>query len=225
MSVKIAFLVLLIAVGTMSAYAQKTKQPSLPPSKVVQNYISAADFFGELNGSEYTNRFFRFTLIIPEDYIVLNREEVEIYSRAGTDRIKGSTERKTPIFDKAAQNTVPLIAISRKPPGTPDNAALEIVVVKQPAGATASMVLALTVKAMTETSTYTVTQNLGSIGFGGRSFAAVEAETTAFGVPQKQRTFITMQSGYALMITVAYFSENGLISFDEMLKSLKFNLK
>jgi len=224
-NMKIVSLVLIIVVGTICVSAQKAT-PTPPPSpKTVQNNISAADFFGDLIESRYMNRFFQFSLIIPKEYIVLNREELEIYSRTGTDRIKGSAEGKTPMFDKAAQATIPLIAISRKPPGSSDNSALEIVVVKQPSGAMASIVLSQTIKVMTETSTYVVNRNLGSIDFGGRSFAAVDADTTAFSVPLKQRTFITMQRDYALMITITYSSESGLRSFEEMLKSLKFNLK
>lgn len=219
MNMKIVSLVIVIVVGSICVSAQT---PS-PSRGTVKNNISAADFFGELNESKYINRFFRFSFAIPKEYFVLNREELEIYSRVGNDRIKGSSEGKTPMFDKSVQATIPLTAISRKQAGSPDNSALEIVAVKQPSGATANMVLSQTIKVMTETSTYVVNRNMGSVDFGGRSFVAVDADTTAFGVPLKQRTFITMQSGYALMITITYLSESGVSSFEDILKSLKFN--
>jgi len=219
---------LLIAVLVASCFscvisAQGSGQsPSAP--KGGQQSVSAAEFFGEVKGNVYTNRFFKFSLSVPGSYTILARNEIEIYSDAGADAIGGKKGTGSTILDVARQNTVNLFAAAQKPPGSPDNSAIEIIAVRQPETATAELTLAATVKVMMGTGKYTVTQNLPNTILGGRSFSAVEFEMSAFGPLVGQRTFVTMQSGYSIMITIMSPKQSGFAAFDDVLKSIRFVL-
>src|SRR5215203_7221165 len=83
-----------IAVSAFSQAPQaappnRTGPPAPPPPKVRPD----DGFLGILDKGIYRNSFFGFTLEVPQEYIVQNRAEIDLYSRAGTDLYKSANER------------------------------------------------------------------------------------------------------------------------------------
>lgn len=216
--------IVMLALGWVNVTSQ-TAPPSRPVPKILRNEIDAEGFYGELEKNTYNNEFLGFSFSFPEEYTVLNRAEIDLYSNAGKDLVKSGVDRKTARFDEGLARTATLIALVEKAPGSPGNAAMEIGVVKQNKGVTANLVLLASVKALQETSKYTLTETFPTIRYNGRDFAAVEFETTAFIVPMTQRFFVTMQREYSVMICITYQNEAGLRAFEKVLDTIKFQSK
>ncbi|HMO80073.1 MAG TPA: hypothetical protein PKD24_04710 [Pyrinomonadaceae bacterium] len=202
-------------------------RPPDPPrpisSEVLKSRASAIDIYGELAGHEYRNKFFGFTFVLPEHFSILNRTELELYSKAGAEIVGGDESSRSQRFEQGVKDTIVLFAATYTPEEPAKLAAVEIVAVKQPDNATANLALAASVRLMTETGKYTVTESLNPKMIGGREFVGVEYETTAFGISMRQRTYATMRNGYSLFVSFVYLSPEGLATLENAVEGFQFN--
>lgn len=207
-----------------TASDSQTSSTVRPPAAITTAAEGDPAILGEMVDNLYINRFLAFRLEVPKSYLILNRAEIKVYENAGKDMIKAGTDKKTPVFDAALARTLSLLVVATKEPGQLNNSVLEIAVVKQGAGVTRDMVLAQSVKAMTETGQYKVLRSVETVRFGGRTFSGVEFETGAFGLPLKTGLYITMQKNFALTIGLTYSSEEGMKEIEKLAGALNFSV-
>ena len=227
MRIKTVYLVVLLLVATRysGVLAQRPAPPPKPVPRIESTDDKSDDFLGTLSGNIYSNRFFRLTLTIPDDYVILNRAEISVFSKAGADMFKGGNIRNDKAFEDAVNNSVPLIMVAQKPPGSVGNAVFDVQVRKQSTGVAANMVLAESIKLMTGTSKSVLSESLRNTKFGSKVFVGVEFDTELVGQKLKQRLFVTMHRGYALTIGLTYTTKESFSAFDDMLKGMTFDPK
>lgn len=220
--------ILLLAISCCSLFSVIAAQAPPPPPRPVspeqlKARTSAIEIFGEIREQEYINKFFGFTFVLPENFSVLNRAELEVFSKAGAEMVGGDEKSRSEQFAKGLEDTIVLFAATSSPAESTDIGAVEIVAVKQPDNATARLALAASVKLMTGTGKYTVTESLKPRRIGGREFVGVEYETMAFGPLMRQQTYATMRNGYSLFISLVYLTPDGHSTLETALKGLKFD--
>lgn len=162
---------------------------------------------------------------MPEGFVVLNREEIGVYSKATVDVMKGDNARNNKAFDEAINNQAALLMAAEKPPGSQGNAVIEFQVRKQGPGVTANMVLAQSVTMMTGSSKAILTRHLPSTRFGNRSFVGAEFEVEIGGQKIVQQLYMTMQRGYAMTIGLTFAAGSNRKAFDGMLSGLKLAVR
>jgi hypothetical protein len=219
---KAGIVLILCLLAVSSAEAQTPTPQTVSTRRTVS--VSAEDFLGSLSGNVYSNRFFQFTLNVPENYLILNRAEIYTFSRGGAKMFKGASERNDQALQEAANNSISLIMVTRKAPGSPGNAAFELQVRQQPEGITADQVVAETSRLMAGSAKSSVSTLMSDVAVGNKLFAGAEFDTVLNGQKLKQRLLITMHRGYAISIGLTFTTQESLTAFDEMLKSMTFEL-
>jgi hypothetical protein len=216
---------ILVTTGELgNAQTSKARSGSRPPAPpAVQP--APADFFGKLDGGQYTNNFFGLSLTVPEGYLVLNRDEIGIYSKAAVDLMKGENERNNKAFNDAINNQAVLLMVAQKAPGSEGNAVAEMQVRKQPPGATANVVLAQSAKLMTGSAKAVLTRHLPSVRFGNRTFTGAEFEIQVGSQMLTQQLYITMQRGYAMSVGLTFAAGADRNAFNGMFSGFKMTAR
>ena len=74
---------------------------------------------GTITDSIYQNRYFGFTLVLPDGWFVQNRAGLEEIQELGKDVLSGDDENLKSFFEAGEQNSVNLLGIHQHPPGAP----------------------------------------------------------------------------------------------------------
>ncbi len=212
-------LVLVLGLSSISNGQRLPSPPNPAPPRSVS--VDIVELFGELKDRTYLNRFFGFKLNIPDELTILDRTEIKLYNDAGADMIKAHDESGTAKLDDAVRRSINILVITKLPPGTVGNSAIEFVTAKQMAGVTSKMVLAETVSVMTGTGTFRKRGSLPTSKFGGIPFEGVDMESSAFGVPLRHRTYVTVIKNYALVITLTLQKDTPPDEFEKLLQSIE----
>lgn len=194
--------------------------PQLFGQRTVVKGIAEAEFFGSITKGSYANAFFGFRFVIPDGFTVLDHKQIEIYSRAGADLLKGGNEEASKKIDKAMLTEASLLGVAQKAPGQPQNAFLEIAVQKQTVGITANIALAASTTLITSTGKARLVKSLGS-KFGGRAFAGAQFE---FDLPLKltQEMYVIILYGYSVHFVISYSTTEGRDNMLLMMNSIQF---
>ena len=201
---------------TLFAYSAWSQTKTVAPS------TTTTGFLGELEGRIYKNSFFGFSLKLPDDGVILNQAEVDVYKNAGTDLLKGDNARNNKLIEDAKTQEVILLNYASKPVGSTDNGILVITARKEPVGATASMVIASSLTILQSSNKFELTRSIPNIKIGGRSFVGIEGNLTVQGQKVGQRLLVTIARGYAISMGIGYFSDKGLLKIDDIVNGLAF---
>jgi len=74
---------------------------------------------GTITDSIYQNRYFGFTLVLPDGWFVQNRAGLEEIQELGKDVLSGDDKNLKSFFEAEEQNSVNLLGIHQHPPGAP----------------------------------------------------------------------------------------------------------
>jgi hypothetical protein len=208
-------IVLMLLVGFLVGYADAQSSSG-------SNKLAPEAIWGKIENGVYENKLFGFRLKVPSDGVVLNRKEAEVFRDAGADSMKNiSPDLDRKIEEELKKESV-LFNYSTKPLGTSDNAVLIISVLKEPSNATASGVLAETLKELKMTGKYELTGSSNSMSLGQRSFYEIQGTYAVNGQKVKQNFMTTMVHGYALCIGVTFTSDKELKKIESILAGLEF---
>lgn len=219
-------LLLFLALGFGSQASLLAQAPD-PPIPVKPGPLVNDDLRGDFTADgAYSNPFFGLTLQVPSGFTILNKGETETYTKAGADKFKGKTSQNDKELDAAVNRTIYLLMVAVKAPGSLGNAVLELQVVKQPAGATANMVMAETVKLLTSTGKAQVVGRLKDKQLGGKNFVVIEMDSN-ISMPMKHRLYVSIINGYAMTIGLTFTktSAEDIAVFDGMFDSFSFKAK
>lgn len=216
--------ILLLAISCCSPFSVIVGQapPPPPPAPRIEREPTASELIGTFEDGVYSNQFLGFSLPIHQSFVVVKQKELELLQKVGVDLLAEDREKSPGRLEKAVQETAVLVGVFRFPVGEPNNAAIEIGVLKQPAGVTANMALAANASLLTGSAGYEMTRNLPEASFGGVKFVGAEFERNIFGVTLKQRSFFAMRRGYSILISVVYTTDEGLEAMEGLLKGIKF---
>jgi len=184
--------------------------------------VVASDFLGAVENGNYTNRFFGFALKVPEGFTVLDRAQVDLLDAAGADVIKNGDEQARKNVDQALLKQATIFAMSQKAVGNAQNAAIEIVVLKQADGVTANMALAASVGLMTSGGRMKLVKTLSNAVFGGKQFSGAQLETDLNGVHLVQQLFVIIRRKYSVHFGISYTTDDGRVSMEHVLQSIVF---
>ncbi len=121
---------------------------------------SIAPIMGSLDGRNYSNQVLKFDLKLPDEGVILNQAEIDVYKKAGQDFIKQGSPQNNPGIEASIKKEVIIFNYAMKPLGTAGNATLVIGVIPQPPGATVSGVVAATLKNFSGNSNFQLTKSL-----------------------------------------------------------------
>ena len=186
---------------------------------------TSADVYGRIENSVYVNDVFGFKLNIPNDGVVLNRAQTEVFRNAGADYLKGDNKELSKKLDNELQKQITVFNYVSKPLGATDNSSLVIAVAKQPVGATSNMVLAETLKELAATGKFELVESLKGVKVGGADFAGIVGKMSVSSLNVNVKFLISMRNGYSFCISSNYQSSNGEKKITDVLNSLEFQNK
>jgi hypothetical protein len=207
--------VLLICYSAVAVCAQRS---------VRSDDVTAA-IYGRIENDIYINDVFGFKLTIPHEGVVLNRAQTEVFRNAGADYLKGDNKELGKKLDNELEKQATLFNYVSKPLGSTDNSSLVITVAKQPSGATANLVLAETLKELTATGKFELTEALKDLKLGGSDFVGLIGKMSVNDIKITVKFLVSMRGGYSFCISSNYQSENSEKKINDVLDSLHFQNK
>jgi hypothetical protein len=210
---RILFITLVsISLFSSSALAQKVVD-AVPQT--------TASIMGSIEGRTYINKLLKFELTLPEDGVILNQAETEVYKNAGVENLRNG--KNDAQLDSAVQKERILLNYARKPLGSPGNSILVIGAMKENAGVTTPIVVAATLRALSASGKFELLKSLTGIGIGGLKADGLEGTITASnGTKVKERILIVVRNGYAIGFTLSAVSDEGINSAQDLLSTLRF---
>lgn len=174
--------------------------------------------WGSVEKGIFQSRIVGLRMEIPDGFWVASTAEAEMLTNAGADLVKKS-EAVDKKLDEALQNSKRLLLFSEKPLGTSQNAAFEIVAVRQAQGVSANMALAASVTALKSTK-FELKGTKSPIKVGPNSFASANLELPNGDTLLKHRMFVIMHRGYSVLIGITYSNQEQLTNMEKILSSL-----
>ncbi|HZH34940.1 MAG TPA: hypothetical protein VEX64_08880 [Pyrinomonadaceae bacterium] len=173
----------------------------------------------------YQNTFFNFELDLPEEWQLLNKDELELVLEAGKIFYGHSDARENARVEAAHKRLITLFAISKEDFGLPGNAMFWAMAEKSVNPALGLRELAaLNQKPFIGKSRFPaiITRQIYETKIGGANFAAFEGEIEATGTKVRQKMFFTRRKGYDLTFILIYTKDEDLKVMETAFNSLKF---
>src|SRR5688500_12439595 len=83
---------MLAFLSSVPGYSQS--KPS-PPTTVKSTNEAPKNFLGQFSSGIYSNEYFRFQMVVPESYFVMNRAEIEVLGKVTVDTASKGGERNS----------------------------------------------------------------------------------------------------------------------------------
>jgi len=187
---------------------------------------------GAIDGSTYSNKFFKMTLKIPDKWLAHSQDETNPLRKQGAELVAGQNKAMKDQIEAAEKSIVYLIHVSRYPLGYTGafNPSFQCNAEKMgilSAGSTSSDYLANFRKLISQGQgqlKYTLSDNYAQ-SIGGMNFMALDAEATIGQVSIHQKLCVSVIKGYALSFIMTYSSEDDLYTLNDVLKSVSFSAK
>lgn len=187
---------------------------------------SMAALMGGMNGRTYVNRVLNFELKLPDEGVILNQAEMDVYKNAGIDALKSGNAQSDRQLADAAKREIVILNYATKPVGSIGNSILAIGTIKQARGATAAMVIAATLKGLTATGKFELIRSLSGVVIGGFKANGLEGNITTFtGAKIKERILVLMRNGYSLSFVLSGTDDDAINVAQNLLGGIKFLAK
>lgn len=184
---------------------------------------------GTIEGSVYKNNYFGFSLKIPEKWQVQDNETKKMIMERGKRLAAGNEGSLKELIDASELHTVNLLTMFQHPLGTPAayNPGFVIVAEKisHVPGITSGRDYLFLAKQLMERAQikYTFAKDTYSESISRLSFHVMEVEMNTASLTVKQKYYVTIMKGYALLFITSYFTDEELKRQDEVIKSIKFS--
>jgi len=187
---------------------------------------------GLIEGSTYSNKFFKMTLTIPEKWLAHSVDETSPLRKQGAELIAGQNKGVKDQIEAAESSMVHLIHISRYPLGYTSSFNPSLQCDAEKLGmlsgvSTSSDYIANFRKLISEGQgqlKYTLSDNYTE-SIGGVNFTALDAQATMGQISLHQKLCVSVVKGYALSFIMTYSSEDDLATLNYVLKSVSFSAK
>jgi hypothetical protein len=187
---------------------------------------------GAIEGSTYSNKYFRMTLTIPEQWLAHSADETNPLKKEGAELIAGQNKGMKDKIEAGEANTVQLVSVSRYPLGYK--------VAFNPSFQCNAEKLGI-LSGVSTSNDYIanfrkiIAQGQGQLKYqvgdtytesiGGLTFSAVDATATMGQFSLNQKLCVSIMKGYALSFIITYTAQDDLATLSDVLKSVSFSAK
>src|SRR5262245_26792965 len=187
---------------------------------------------GLIEGSTYSNKFFKMTLTVPDKWLTHSQDETSPLRKQGAELVAGQNKGMKDQIEKAEQNIVHLIHVSRYPLGYTGGFNASFLCEAEKLGilsgvSTSSDYIANFRKLLSQGQgqlKYTLSDNYAE-SIGGMNFTSVDAEAKLGQISLHQKLCVSVIKGYALSFIMTYASDDDLAMLNDLLKSVSFSAK
>lgn len=185
---------------------------------------------GTITDSIYQNRYFGFTLALPDGWFVQNRAGLEEIQELGKDVLSGDDENLKSFFEAGEQNSVNLLGIHQHPPGAPVefNPTLLCVAekIQQFPGITKASDYLFHSKRTLQMGAIEVRfpKDIYTMEIGGLSFDTLDIELQFGPRTVKEKMLATLIKGYALTFIIVFDTDVHYDTLLDILDSAHFTL-
>ena len=178
---------------------------------------------GTITDSIYQNRYFGFTLALPDGWFVQNRAGLEEIQEIGKDVLAGDDENLKSLFEAGEQNSVNLLGIHQHPPGAPVEFNPTLLCVaektKQFPGITKASDYLFHAKRTLQMGAIEVRfpTDIYAMEVGGLSFDTLDIELQFGSKTVKEKMLATLIKGYALTFIIVFDTD---VHYDMLLDTL-----
>lgn len=224
-----SIVLLFLAADYASAQKNKNTKPKNKTnsgSKGVQDN-SQQNFFGEIEGDSYKNKYFGIKITIPENWLAQESEVGKAMKKLGAAVVKGKTAQTQKAFDEAVQRVTPLFTASKDILGLENNAIMGFAAEKKHPlaqirdGQDYLRLNIQTFKKLTLPPDFKYSETIKSETFGGETFYYIDVERTNF----QQRFYAIYRKGYSLFFTLTFATDEDLETMKEVLRNSDFAWK
>jgi hypothetical protein len=216
---RLSLLLSLLLLGPTAFGQSGTKDHPAVPDVVESKSLD----LGQLDGVNYTNDYFGFSLSVPQTWTVVSAQRVKTVVDQLSKQITGDQNKKDQI-DASMQRSVILLSVTKVPAGQPDNAAFMLVAERLPLSSlkTGVDVIELMKTAFKGTNVNPEFQGETQIErIGGADFAVARIKNTTPAGTFLQKVYVTTKYGYAIELFYTYLNEADLAAFDSIVASMK----
>jgi len=206
-----------IALALVSLIANAQTPPSASP-------VADVPDFGSVSGATYTNNYFGLTLTFPAGWSVQDSNFKKQISDKGKELLTSDDPNKNSELNKAVDNTLNLLTVTERPPGSPGplNSMLVCGAEKPPAGVKtdAGYMLALKNTLKYAQVPVTIEKDVYSAQVGGLAFSVIDFNTNFSGVIVSQKYYAHIVKDYVLFFIITYDTPEQLKTNAEILRSV-----
>ena len=193
------------------------QQPAVTPSQRV------ADPMGSLVGRQYRNDFLKFELQIPSGWVQMNTSEVDAAKKIGVDGQTGQDAKFNQALEEATNREVIILALGKKPMGSPKNSAMAIGMFKQKSASFLPKMIAEASKSLfVSNEKNKIVRDISIEKIDGKDFATMDLELELYGQKVPMRMYYTMIGSYSISVSMSYSDDESLDAMVASLRTLKF---
>lgn len=215
-----------IALTAMGAIGQTESTSHTPtPSASPANTSQQALDLGELDGSDYVNSSFRFSLSISKEWVVATAQRRAEIDQQLKKMVSAPDQKHLARVEDSLERSKTLLRITKLPEGQPNNAQFMLIAERlaSPSLKTGRDVIEAMRQTMKGTN-FTV-EFIGEVRketLSTAEFGVADVKVTSPYGNYWQRFYITVRGDYALELFFTYFNDADLAAFSEIVKSVKF---
>lgn len=218
------------ACGKNVESAGKDDEPTAtvtPDASQGSQEVAVDKVIGVVNGTTYTNEFFKFTAELPADWAVASREELLEINQLESGFIKTSAESSEEVVDVAAQPIIPLFMISQLGFDTTQSSA-NLSVQAFNMGSVSNPVqslkdyLNLIVEAFNASGFEMTTKEIVELQISGHTFAKAETVLKVGEYEVPQTMYATMAGEHIIHFTLSATDDGTKQIMENVVNSVKF---
>lgn len=201
----------------------------VPPVTATAAKYLPAEFKGEFDEEGvYQNRFFGFSLALPEDWNLANRDETSAARFVGLMEVQTGDAQKNALLEKSLNNFEFLLFATKKAFGVPDNALILLAAskiqipvgnLKQVAETNLEEIVA---RSKSKERDFKIIKNVYEFKLGSEAFAGFDFEIQALLGKQKQRLIFGKRKGHLLMFVIGAANDKDFAAVEQVLQTLNF---
>ena len=215
---KLSLLISLIVVGTDAIGQSGTRVNPARPVVESKNLDR-----GQLDGLNYTNNFFGFSLSVPPTWVIVSAQRTETVVDQQSKVITGDQKKKE-VIDDSIQRSFALLSLTKLPAGEPGNASFMLIAERIPSP---SIKTGVDVIRSMESAFKGTNFNIEFQGktqterIGGADFAVATVKNTSPSGTFMQRIYVTTKNGYALELFYTYINDADLAALNSIVGTMK----
>lgn len=188
--------------------------------------VGADEALGIFNGSTYTNDFFKFNMKFPDEWTILNREQLLFVFSIGAEFYKQNNS-ESDVIDIAMAQVIPLFMVSGNPlsntgmnfniNGVANNLGIASELVKSPADYITYSTAFMKSQGMEAT-----TGEISTITIADHEFAKTDVILAIGNEKNTQTMYVTLSGDHAIVFTLTYYSEDEKKQLEDVIRTIEF---
>jgi hypothetical protein len=216
---KLSLLISLMIVGTDAIGQSGTGVHPASPGTVDSKNLDR----GQLDGVNYTNKFFGLSLSLPQTWVVVSAQRSETIVDQSSKLVTGDQKKKEEIED-SIQRSVVLLRLTKLAAGEPNNASFMLIAerIPLPSIKTGPDVISSMENSFKGTNFNIEFQGQTQIDrIGGADFGVATVKNSSPNGTFMQKIYVTTKNGYALELFYTYQDDADLAALNSIVGTMK----